>query len=1464
MKKILSLFLCFVMAFSAVFPCFIGSSAAQSVTTVAAASSDYAELELSNSALGAFVSSSSVTEVRFDDEEIVSYNRDTLGKSFTVYTKAANGLEGVSMPVGGYEAKFTAPYTGTYDFRFDIVTDIYGRGAYVQIDDGEIFHAYAQYTFGQVVNFYGFSAELTGGQEYTFKVIPNTDLGGAVGTNAYLFGFAYALKIDELEQSASALGAFANSLSITEVKFSDEDIVSYNRDTRGKSFYLYTLSANKMDAVSNPDGGYFAKFTAPYTGTYDFRLDIICDPDGRGAYVQIDDGEIYYAYTVGTFPNVINFYGFSAQLIAGQEYTLKVFPNTEYGGAAGTNAYLHGFAYALQIGEMELSDTPVGAFATSDTIGAVNLYDDEIVAYNEALLGKDIGTWSTAAGGQFDGVNIPTEGYVAEFTVPYTGAYEIRFDFVSDNSGRGAYIQIDNGQMYHAFDSHTYPYTASFYGMELNLTAGKHTFKVMREPSRSTGYIQGFAYAFAIGQMEASATPVGAFENATESSITTVNFYDADIISYNKNTLGTSFTVFDTTAGSQFNGVSMPSVNPYCAKFTVPEDGYYAFRLDFVSDNNGRGAYVQIDNGKIFDAFGIHTYPATASYYGMTVYLTAGEHTFKAYRNWKMDGTQPRSNAYIQAFAFTLSPEVEDEVDLSGYPAFTNIVLQLGADESKLNFTWFSLDEGEGTITFAKASEMVDGAFPETATVVTAARTDSVKDYYFANKATIEGLEPSTDYYYQLANGEAKSDIIPFSTGSDGAFSFAVVGDPQVGRGDNLDLDYETWGRTLNQLVTADEFASADFMLSVGDQINQFGNTFAAHEEQFDVYSNHDELLSMPTVVTLGNHDNYDHCMHSYHFNEPNLSGIGATADPVTGVANSSDYWFIYNNALFLVLNNNDFLDYSGSAASKAADKAAADAHGAFIESVMEETRDLDIDWKIVVYHRSPYGSSYHGNYTVNSDGVYNRTEQYNFVNMREYLIPYFYENGIDLVLSGHDHCYTRTHIIKPAQDENGNYIDASVITPYKDGSYTYADGSNTPTYVSWTDDTGVVHTDLKVSSVPVSVKNPDGILHVTAATASATQVNAAEHENLYTAVKATANTRQMMRIDVTETSLTLVNYNLGTGTTDEITVVDTFTINKEEETEEPVDPETGRFNLYGSSMTLGNSLSLNFFFNQSYIPADASDYYVTITKTYADGRADVTKTVPINEWATLGTVYYYVAFDGIAAKEMADEIHVQVFNGDGQAVSQVFTDSVKSYIERKFASFDAESKTWAVDCLNYGAASQVQFGYDTENLANAELTESQQQFATQSVPMTDRSDMGDKGAGASLKLESCIELVAFFKEITNTEGMYAEISFTNHYGKLITDTVTASDFMELGNFTGVSIKTMVAADVSQLITVTMYNADGTVYGIIKDSVESYAARKTTGDDLFEAVMKFGQASYNMFHEPYEAALLSAVNDSVS
>ena len=501
-------------------------------------------------------------------------------------------------------------------------------------------------------------------------------------------------------------------------------------------------------------------------------------------------------------------------------------------------------------------------------------------------------------------------------------------------------------------------------------------------------------------------------------------------------------------------------------------------------------------------------------------------------------------------------------IEENNAPQFTNVSMLLGSDSSERNFTWFSLSSEEGKITYEKVGNMIDGEFSTNANIVAATREHdssvySKKEYYYQNKAVMTDLDPDTEYCYQLSNGDAKHKKVYFTTAdNDSSFSFAFGGDAQVGGNDDADYVQETlnWGRSLKQITTAPEFDGIEFFVSGGDQIES-ATTNELIEAQYDIYLNHDEFSKLPQAVVLGNHDNKPAGYHFHHFNQPNMDvNYGATYR--SDELNSADYYFVYNSALFIVLNTNDFDDLSnGKEASRADDKANADKHGEFIAKVLEETKDnKDILWKIVLYHQSPYGSSYHGNYTLNSNGVFSRSEQYDYINMREYLVPYLYEAGVDLVLSGHDHCYTRTHIIKPAKDADGNYTQFSEITPYAntDGAnyYTYQDGTTTPTFVSWTDRSGNVYDGseneyLKVKYQPSKVTDPDGILYVTGGSSSGSHINNVEYPNHYAAVTLRPMTRHMSRIDITPNSLTLKTYNLGSNSTNNIEEVDSFVIEK-------------------------------------------------------------------------------------------------------------------------------------------------------------------------------------------------------------------------------------------------------------------------------------------------------------------------------
>ena len=92
---------------------------------------------------------------------------------------------------------------------------------------------------------------------------------------------------------------------------------------------------------------------------------------------------------------------------------------------------------------------------------------------------------------------------------------------------------------------------------------------------------------------------------------------------------------------------------------------------------------------------------------------------------------------------------------------------------------------------------------------------------YYSNQATMTGLEENTEYVYRVVNGDTVSQTYSFATGEfDGAFSFAFVGDPQIGAG-STDTDIEGWDQTLDVIKNN---LNPDFMISAGDQVNTASN----------------------------------------------------------------------------------------------------------------------------------------------------------------------------------------------------------------------------------------------------------------------------------------------------------------------------------------------------------------------------------------------------------------------------------------------------------------------------------------------------------------------------------------------------------------------------------------------------------------------------------------------------------------
>ncbi len=323
------------------------------------------------------------------------------------------------------------------------------------------------------------------------------------------------------------------------------------------------------------------------------------------------------------------------------------------------------------------------------------------------------------------------------------------------------------------------------------------------------------------------------------------------------------------------------------------------------------------------------------------------------------------------------------------------------------------------------------------------------------------------------------------------------------------------------------------------------------------------------------------------------------------------------------------------------------------------------------------------------------------------------------------------------------------------------------------------------------------------------------------------------------------------------------FWIGQENDTQIEPDPDQPEqpggmetFNLYGSNMTLGGTLAMNFFFQQNKLTEPKENYYAVIRKNYADGRDDMVVTIMGEDFATQGSLYK-LTFNNIAAKEMCDQITVTIFRLDGTQVSNPWVDSPVKYAMRGLtnANTTEKQKPVFVNMLNYGAGAQILLNYNTGNLANAVLTEEMlEKYTIKSVECVSNQIKEGIGYGTELAAEDKLVMKLYFNNIP--EGATAKVTFTNHNGTPYEIHYAYEDIIRrsaTSTLYGVHVGEIAVADGRQMVTCELYDKDGNTIGRIVDSIEGYTARAMKGSTAdkaaqFESIMKFCQSAYDYFH----------------
>lgn len=441
----------------------------------------------------------------------------------------------------------------------------------------------------------------------------------------------------------------------------------------------------------------------------------------------------------------------------------------------------------------------------------------------------------------------------------------------------------------------------------------------------------------------------------------------------------------------------------------------------------------------------------------------------------------------------------------------TQMSLTPGKDFTQLNFAWYSkITDTKPSLKFGKKIDLSD------AKEVNVTHENAVNGY-ISNKATITNLEEKTTYYYSYQVNGKWSESTKYTTQSTKEFTILYMGDPQIGSSsgnvatgaqgeqgqDNATRnDSFNWNNTINTALKTNPNIS--FMISAGDQIQSrdkknASKTYDKNEIEYSGYLSPKALKSLPVATTIGNHDapsgNY-----SFHFNNPNASDLGKTEA-------GGDYYFSYGNALFITLNTNNY---------------NVAEHKSVIEKAISENKNSK--WRIVTLHQDIYGSGEHSN-------------EPEVINLRYSIVPILEDNDIDVVLTGHDHTYSRSLMLKGGKLDSSKAITEDQFNNYIDGK-TQID-SKYNAYLGSIEDSKAVESTTGSSN---NVVNPKGILYMTANSASGSKYyDLVTKKQAYVASRWQEDVPTYSTIDINDTTFTINTFRTDTNAK----IDDTFTITK-------------------------------------------------------------------------------------------------------------------------------------------------------------------------------------------------------------------------------------------------------------------------------------------------------------------------------
>lgn len=304
-------------------------------------------------------------------------------------------------------------------------------------------------------------------------------------------------------------------------------------------------------------------------------------------------------------------------------------------------------------------------------------------------------------------------------------------------------------------------------------------------------------------------------------------------------------------------------------------------------------------------------------------------------------------------------------------------------EATEIGINWHTDREGLPVIQYRKA-EGADRVNPDFSEGVTVMGYTYFTAANYANYGVLTNLEPDTEYLYTVGDAEhhVYSEVCSFRTKAETVDQMTFLHFSDSQDADNLGT---IWGAGLQDALA--RYEDPAFILNTGDMVQEGGREDLWRAM---IGLNGEYLHKNLLVYAAGNHDYWSAFLHGA--NRCAYSHFCIDVPNDQNVAHGMYYSFDYGDVHFTVLNTGDTQE--------------TEEWGLTTEQQNWLKKDLlstDRRWKIVAMHNPLY-----------SPGKYGSLADYNFVALilRKQLNEVFSQCGVDLVLTGHDHVYSRTYPI--------------------------------------------------------------------------------------------------------------------------------------------------------------------------------------------------------------------------------------------------------------------------------------------------------------------------------------------------------------------------------------------------------------------------------------------------------------------